>query len=100
MKKFLIVLLVLLTIAGCAGTGYFYYQYTTSVKEKNTLVQQNGELQASIDAIGPMTTAYTVKANVFVGKEVKAEDFIEDVLYGMGYKWNQDGTVTKINKTN
>lgn len=28
------------------------------------------------------------------------EDFIEDVLYGMGYKWNQDGTVTKINKTN
>jgi hypothetical protein len=28
------------------------------------------------------------------------EDFIEDVLYSMGYKWNQDGTVTKINKTN
>lgn len=24
------------------------------------------------------------------------EEFIEDVLYGMGYLWNEDGTVTKI----
>ena len=24
------------------------------------------------------------------------EDFIEDILFGMGYVWHEDGTVTKI----
>ena len=24
------------------------------------------------------------------------EDFVEDVLYGLGYQWNEDGTITKL----
>lgn len=24
------------------------------------------------------------------------EDFVEDVLYGLGYQWNQDGTITPL----
>lgn len=24
------------------------------------------------------------------------EDFIEDVLYGLGYQWNEDGTITQL----
>lgn len=23
-------------------------------------------------------------------------DFVEDILYGLGYKWNQDGTITPL----
>lgn len=24
------------------------------------------------------------------------EDFVEDILYGLGYQWNQDGTITQL----
>lgn len=24
------------------------------------------------------------------------EDFVEDILYGMGYCWNEDGTITQL----
>lgn len=24
------------------------------------------------------------------------EDFVEDILYGMGYYWNEDGTITQL----
>ena len=24
------------------------------------------------------------------------EDFVEDVLYRMGYQWNEDGTITQL----
>lgn len=41
---------------------------------------------------------------IFVGNAILAtiengkedEDFIEDVLYGMGYIWNEDGTIVAI----
>ena len=41
---------------------------------------------------------------IFVGDAILAtvekgkndDDFVEDVLYGMGYNWNEDGTITKI----
>ena len=26
------------------------------------------------------------------------EDFVEDILYGMGYIWNNDGTITERNE--
>lgn len=29
-----------------------------------------------------------------------SEEFIENVLYGMGYKWNSDGTIEKIGEFN
>ena len=30
------------------------------------------------------------------GDERMDEDFVEDVLYGLGYQWNEDGTLTKL----
>ena len=24
------------------------------------------------------------------------EDFVEDILFGMGYQWNEDGTITQL----
>lgn len=41
---------------------------------------------------------------IFVGNQLLAtvengradEDFVEDILYGMGYHWNKDGTITPI----
>lgn len=45
---------------------------------------------------------------IFVGDAILAtiengkedENFIEDVLYGMGYIWNEDGTITAIEENN
>lgn len=42
--------------------------------------------------------------NIFIGDQLIAtvedgradEDFVEDILYGMGYHWNQDGTISPI----
>ena len=31
-----------------------------------------------------------------VGDGRTDEDFIEDILYGLGYQWNEDGTITKL----
>lgn len=77
MKKLLVALCILLFIAGITGTVYFYIQYDTSTKEKETLIQQNAVLQSTIDAIGPVTTAYTVAAEVDSRRIVHEEDFVE-----------------------
>ena len=31
-----------------------------------------------------------------VGDGRTDEDFVEDILYGLGYQWNEDGTITKL----
>lgn len=31
-----------------------------------------------------------------VGDGRQDEDFVEDILYGLGYQWNEDGTITKL----
>lgn len=77
MKKFLVVLSVILAIAGIGGTGYFFYQYSKTKGEKEVLVQQNAQLQSNIDAIGPVTTAYTVAAEVKCGNVIQDSDFVE-----------------------
>lgn len=30
------------------------------------------------------------------GKQDK--DFVEDILYGLGYEWNEDGTITQLHE--
>lgn len=77
MKKFLTILAVLLAIGGVAGTVYFYIQYKDVSSERETLVQQNGALQSAIDAIGPVTTAYTVAAPVTTRDIISKDDFVE-----------------------
>jgi hypothetical protein len=77
MKKFFKVVGVLLGVAGVAGCVYFAIQYNTVKSEKEVLIQQNAQLQSNIDAIGPITTAYTVAVDVENGNVIGADDFVE-----------------------
>lgn len=78
MKKVLIALLIILALGGCGVASYgcyhFYQEYTQIKGEKEVLVTQNAQLQSSIDAIGPITTAYTVAAEVYTGKAIQESD--------------------------
>lgn len=31
-----------------------------------------------------------------IGDGRQDEDFVEDILYGLSYQWNEDGTITKL----
>ena len=79
MKKVLIVLLVLIAIGGIGGTIYFMMQFNTVSGEKENLVMQNATLQATIDSIGPTTTAWTVQEGLGIepGDEITDEQLIE-----------------------
>lgn len=77
MKKVLVALLVLLTVAGIGGSIYLFVKNNQVIKEKEVLIQKNSELQYAIDAIGPVTTAFTVVGEVGVGNVIKEEDLVE-----------------------
>lgn len=80
MKKGLVTMLILLLVGGCGAGAFFSVKYQKMYKqvsgEKEVLVTQNAQLQSSIDAIGPVTTAYTVSAKVYSGKVITEEDLI------------------------
>lgn len=76
MKKFLIILVSLVAAAGIVGTVYFWNETKKAAVERQTFISQNGELQAKLDAIGPMATVYTVAMESKAGKEVNAEDIV------------------------
>jgi hypothetical protein len=76
MKTFLKVVGCILGVVGVIGAIYFGYQYNKVNGEKEVLVQQNAQLQSNIDAIGPVTTAYTVASEVESGDVIGIEDFI------------------------
>lgn len=78
MKKFLVVLLVLIALGGIGGTIYFMMQFNTVKGEKENLVMQNATLQSTIDSIGPTTTAWTVKDGLGIepGDEITDEQLI------------------------
>ena len=80
MKKVLIAILALITIAGGIGTVYFYIQYREAASEKEVLIQQNAVLQNSIDAIGPITQVWTVKVDVFAGKVINEDELIQQTI--------------------
>lgn len=80
MKNVVIVLLLLLVIGGAAGTLYFYKEYDSAQAEKSLLVQQNGELQVAIDAIGPITQVWTVNTQVLAGSVVKEEELVQQTI--------------------
>lgn len=75
-KNILIVLFLLLAVAGAAGTVYFYKKYGEVAATRDQLIQQNGELQVAIDAIGPITEVYTVTTDVHAGLEVHLEELV------------------------
>ncbi len=77
MKVFLKVLLFVVTLAGIAGTVFFYVNYSKVSKEKEMYIQENAQLQSNIDAIGPVTTVYTVVDDMFSGNVISADDFQE-----------------------
>ena len=68
---------VIAALIGCSG--YFMYQYFKVKGEKEVLIMQNAELQSTIDAIGPVTTAYTVSNDVKSGDTIGPDDFVEMV---------------------
>ena len=77
MRKLALVILGLLAAAGVAGSVYFAISYKRVSAERETLLQQTAQLQQSIESIGPMATAYTVKANVSVSDKIKSDDLME-----------------------
>lgn len=102
MRKAGVVISILLVLAGIGGTSYFGYKYYKTIKERDVLVQQNGELQSAIDAIGPVSDVWTVKADVFPGKEIKADDLVKQTIpvssINENYILNQEDLVGKYYK--
>lgn len=76
-KKILIGLMFIMMCAGIGGTVYFYLGKMEVIADRDVLLQQNSQLQQSLDAIGPITKVYTVKAQVRPGTEISRDDFIE-----------------------
>lgn len=77
MKMFFKVLLIVFAICGVGGTVYFYINYTKVSKEKEMYLKENAKLQSNLDAIGPVTLAYTVVADVRSGDVITTDDFQE-----------------------
>lgn len=77
MRKVLPFIAIILLLA-CGGLGYgcitLYKTVNKVTSERSQLIQQSGILQASIDAIGPITEVLTVNKPVKAGDVVRAED--------------------------
>lgn len=82
MKKFLLVLLVLVTIGTTAGMIYFIVQWNQVKGEKENLVSQNAMLQSTVDAIGPTTQAWTVLPGLDIepGDEIIADHLVQQTV--------------------
>lgn len=76
-KKILFIFFVLLALAGIGGSVYFYLQYKDASEERLTLLTENGQLQNKVEAIGPFTTVYTVKAKTKPGQEIKLDQLVQ-----------------------
>lgn len=76
-KVILIILIVLLVAAGATGTIYFYIQNKNQIEQNTMLAQRNSQVQAQLDTIGTMTTAYEVVSKVYSGNAIKDSDLIE-----------------------
>lgn len=76
-KKILFIFFVLLAIAGIGGSVYFYLQFKDASEERLTLLTENGQLQNKVEAIGPFTTVYTVKAKTKPGQEIKLDQLVQ-----------------------
>lgn len=97
MKKVLTILGILILVAGCGfgiwGTLKFRKDYNAQLQQNNSLVSQNAQVQAQIDAIGAMGVAYQVKTPKLSGEEIKAEDLKE---VSVPVSINGDATITNI----
>lgn len=76
MKKVLIILETLFLIGACVFGAYTYIEKTKVIADRDTLLTQNTQLQQSIDAIGPLTTVYTVKGLVYANNPVQEDDLV------------------------
>lgn len=76
-KKILIGLMFIVMCCGIGGTVYFYLGKMEVIADRDVILQQNSQLQQSLDAIGPITKVYTVKTQVRPGTEISRDDFIE-----------------------
>lgn len=76
MKKLLVILLVLGTIGGIGGSVYFNMQFKKVRSEKDMLVQQNAQLQAEVDKVGPLTEVWTPANTVDWKTPISKSDFV------------------------
>lgn len=75
MKKVLIIIsYVILIGAGVFGSLFFYKKNKDQIEINEQLIVQNSQIQASLDAIGLMTTVYEVQTPQQSGREIKMED--------------------------
>lgn len=77
MKKFLTVLMFLIMVGSIGECVWLFLQKEKVISDRDALMQQNSQLQQSIDAIGPFTTCYTVKTKVGPGDEVLLDNLVE-----------------------
>lgn len=76
LKKFLICLLVILFIGVSGLSVFLFIQNRNVTRERDSLVFQNQALQSKVDAIGDLTTAYTVNSSMFPGKVIEETDLV------------------------
>lgn len=95
MKKVLRVLMFLIMCGAIGGCILLFLQKQKIISDRDALIQQNSQLQQSIDAIGPLTTCYTVKTAVKPGDEVKLDNIVEMTVPVSN---TSDNTITDINK--
>lgn len=74
LKKILVILETLLLVGAVVFGAYTYIQKTKVIADRDTLLTQNTQLQQSIDAIGPLTTVYTVKTLKVAATRVTEDD--------------------------
>lgn len=77
MKKVIPVIIAgIVALAGIIGTIYFYMQNENQIEQNAQLAAQNSSIQAELNAIGTMGTAYEVATRVYSGKQIKDTDLV------------------------
>lgn len=79
MKKLIIALLVIVTLCGTGVGTYFVTKHFADQREEQ-LTSQIATLNATIDAIGPIVTCYTVRTSTYPGQEFTQDMLIEQSI--------------------
>ena len=93
LKKILLGLLILITIALGVGTVYFYIQNKNNIDLIAQTQTQMASVQATLDAIGNMVDVYQPVGPVYSGKQIQEGDLIP---VSVPQSSLQAGTITDV----
>ena len=62
----------------------------------NTLKENDMEVATEFLVVAAKLMAIKSSKMLPVEPVAEDEDFVEDILFGMGYQWNEDGTITQL----